>query len=733
VHTRSVWGVSTALITGLALAVPLATAQAAPSLGTATAGAPAAPKSGTITLPTGDHVRVIVKPNGKPMILTRPAATKGPGRILVTQTRGSDQYVMPAIAEPYLGRLLDPGLFDVTRLLKAKQADGRVPVTLSYTGSRPSAPGVTITSASAGTAHGYLTPGSSVAFGKALAAQWSADSGAGWPQRSTLFGGVKKLSADLPGAPAGTVTPKYPEYTLIVKVIGPDGQPEPDGELGLINVDDSTKAYTYLPVVDGEVRISLPKGHYSAITDDFRQDEATGELHYRIAMASEFTFTATGQTVTLDLRQATVAPKVSTPKPGTLDGYTFDLFRSDGGEDALEYGVSTNDPIDFRYAPAKAATHGVLQTLQGWHLVGGTGSGAYSYDLATSANTIPSTPVFRFAADQLATIGSRYYSDGGKHNSEMIRTATYPSGLNTGIYTPVKLGSVRTEYVGATGKPTWFDELVIDADNLDDLGLVDVLDRTIAPGKQPSVNWLRGPIAAGFPRQTGDGSCYACRTSKQMLISLSTITDTNPYQAGDVDLSSDGLPVNRYRFYENGKKVYDEGDSAGDVIAAATGKATYRAIIDVDRRQTNPLQSTISQTDLSFSSSGTSGAKLPKNWYCYLADSCRVLPIVQAKLALPTDLEGRLPVGKATVTVTVAPIQNAGASAATSATLQIRPANNDWITVKLTSAGGGTYTGIVNNTADFAGVNVDVRFTGADKAGSTFKQTVLRAYTVAGS
>jgi hypothetical protein len=166
---------------------------------------------------------------------------------------------------------------------------------------------------------------------------------------------------------------------------------------------------------------------------------------------------------------------------------------------------------------------------------------------------------------------------------------------------------------------------------------------------------------------------------------------------------------------------------------APTGKTKYRAVIDVDRRLVNPLQSTISQTDLTFTSSATSDAKLAKSWDCYLGSGCRVLPIVQAKLALPTDLNGRLPVGKSTVTVTVAPIQGARASASTSATLKIRPPGLDWRTVKLTSVGGGKYTGTINNTAALAGLNIDVLFTGADKAGSTFKQTVLRAYTVAGS
>ena len=53
--------------------------------------------------------------------------------------------------------------------------------------------------------------------------------------------------------------------------------------------------------------------------------------------------------------------------------------------------------------------------------------------------------------------------------------------------------------------------------------------------------------------------------------------------------------------------------------------------------------------------------------------------------------------------------------------------------MKLKALGGGKYQGVVDTT-EFAGSNVDVRFGGSDKAGSSYRQTVLRAFTtVAGS
>jgi hypothetical protein len=49
--------------------------------------------------------------------------------------------------------------------------------------------------------------------------------------------------------------------------------------------------------------------------------------------------------------------------------------------------------------------------------------------------------------------------------------------------------------------------------------------------------------------------------------------------------------------------------------------------------------------------------------------------------------------------------------------------------VRLKAVGGGRYTGVVNNR-EFEGSAVDVRLSAADKAGSTFRQTIVRAYSV---
>ena len=130
----------------------------------------------SVTLLTGERVVVGTSPGGRPTLQIVRAAQKGPASPLTTASLNGDQYVIPASAQPYVGRYLDIRLFDVTKLAAAGITD-RVPLRITYTaGTSPSLPGVTITSSGGGVATGYVTPSSARVFGSALASQAVADS-----------------------------------------------------------------------------------------------------------------------------------------------------------------------------------------------------------------------------------------------------------------------------------------------------------------------------------------------------------------------------------------------------------------------------------------------------------------------------------------------------------------------------------------------------------------------------
>jgi hypothetical protein len=209
---------------------------------------------------------------------------------------------------------------------------------------------------------------------------------------------------------------------------------------------------------------------------------------------------------------------------------------------------------------------------------------------------------------------------------------------------------------------------------------------------------------------------------------------------GRLDNPADGLANARFRLYENGKKTRDvdgldetlDSPTVGGIVPAPAKKTRFKVVLDVDRRSQHAVLSTASQTVLGFTSAKDSGRRTPTDWGCVVSDSnCRVLPVLQAWIGLPTALDGSLPAGPSTITVSAGRVQHATRSAITSVKVQVRFTGQDWSTVKVTSTGSGRYRGTLN-AGRYAGRFADVRVTAADKGGSTIRQTVLRAFRVAG-
>ena len=109
------------------------------------------------------------------MMPASPAARAGAFQVI---GRGTEALVVPAVALPYLGRGLDPSLFNLTALQRAER-NGQLPVRIAYRGQRPALAGVQLTSAAAGKATGYLTLAAAKRFGAELLRLNRADRPAG--------------------------------------------------------------------------------------------------------------------------------------------------------------------------------------------------------------------------------------------------------------------------------------------------------------------------------------------------------------------------------------------------------------------------------------------------------------------------------------------------------------------------------------------------------------------------
>jgi hypothetical protein len=698
----------------------------------ATTTAPAAvPASGsTVTLPTGEQVWGADTPGG---LRVRTVAGR---RSFITRRTTRGTFVVPAYALPYLGRVLDPELFNVSRAASGS-AGKRIPVRISYSPdatSIPNLPGVNITSGGAGTAHGYLTPRSARAFGSALAARRQVGRTGTREKGMSMLAGVTRIGTDSAGGQV-KLTPRFPMKTFIVKAVDVRGEPLAEGEIQIVNLEGKYQG-GYL-IENGEARASLPTGSYSAIAS--YQDDSRATSLLRVVPVNDFTITRQQQKLRLDFRKATVNPAVKVPKKADVLGYSLDWGRTGVGRGKVlqDFSFSTDEDTGIRVAPTPAAKVGQANFVHTWQLNGPATGSSYTYDLSARASTIPAKVAYTFRPADLATVTAAYYSDGSTATGSFVRSPSFGGAGSPGVLRDVKIGTRHTEYVGSKGgSALWHESALGNADPFaeDPIAFNGLRASTVRPGSRQSRAWFRGPLGANVPSQGSAGTCFGCRTARTMQLGFAAVADSTPDHAGSLRASRDGLPVTRLRVYRNGAEILDRDDTADGRVSIPAAAATYQAVIDVQRRVQGARLSTISQTALGFRSAKGVGGTLPSTWSCQAeaATSCRVLPILTARLALPTSLRGTVAGGKVKVTLTAAHIQYAKAAAVRSASLQVRFPGTSWESIRLTGVGAGRYTGVIDN-AEATGDHVDLRIAAKDAGGSSFNQTVLRAYTVAAS
>jgi hypothetical protein len=747
-----------------ALAVPLTAhaATATSSAGTASAAAARSvssrlqPGSSALTtLITGDRVHLTSRTGAPSTPEVIPATTSGPGRVLQTRVLNGDTYVIPAVAAHYLDHQLSPSLFDVTAQQKAQPASGatsgRVDVSLHYTGTaKPSVPGVTVGQASGGTATGYLTASGARTFGQALTAQWKADRKAGFPSRASLFTGSSVTAIAPAVAAPGVAQPNFPMYTLVVKATDLTGKPIASAFAAIINVDDARKYSYFADIENGEARISVPAGNYSAVTDTFDYDETTNVATFHMATVNQYKVSGAGQTLSIAFKGTYVqAGAYSAPKPSTAVGIDVDWSRSDAaGYGSLGWGYGIDSTDHLYVQPSPKPTIGKVAFTESWQAAAPGSSldkvTGYTLDLAAYWDHIPTAIKATFTSASLATVNSTYDADRAALNSAFGRFAIYPDAAGGGWLLPLTAPTTRSEYVGAIGGGgvLWQEEEIFNDDSFDDPGFIDGPFRSIPPGSVSPITWGKGPFGAKVPVQKASSNlyafCYTCQSGNELTLIVPPWGDSDPTHTGELFGEESGTPVAQFHLYRNGTLINADAidDYFGADVVVPSGSATYKAQLDVDRRLQDPKESTKSTTVLTFKSATGQGGTLPANWVCELdpASSCRVLPILQARAVLPLSKTGTLPAGKSAVSVVAGRVQNALGASVTSATLSFRVSGSTtaWTKVPLAETGDGTFKGTLNN-AGLAGKSVDIKVTAADDGGSTWSQTVLKAYTVAGA
>ena len=219
-----------------------------------------------VVLLNGDKIITSATPGGT-RFGSVVSAAKGINGALVTLRLGRKTYEVPVAALPYLGRGLDPSLFDVTALI-GRETGGRLPVRVGFQGRPPALPGVQVTHKGSAAEDGYLTASSAKLFGAALARQFRADHPRGSYGKDGMF--ARGVSVSLAGTtPRPVVTPAFVMHTLTVRGTNLSGKPAEGDFAFVFNVDNSSLFSDPIESLNdffhGVAKFSVPGGHYWAL------------------------------------------------------------------------------------------------------------------------------------------------------------------------------------------------------------------------------------------------------------------------------------------------------------------------------------------------------------------------------------------------------------------------------------------------------------------------------------
>lgn len=692
-------------------------------------GAAVAAPARIVELVTGDTVRIASTPQGRTAVEVVTAARSGPASQWSRLAAGNHFYVVPAVARPYLGGVLDPALFDVTAPVDGATVDVTFPK-----GHPAAVPGLTVTSSTATTAHGRLDTTGARRFGAALLQQYRRD-GAGRTAPTSLFGATRIARSGV----TPPVRPDFPQVTLTIRTLLPTGKPGGFGAVGIVNTDDARKYVSFVFPENGLAKVSVPLGHYGLIGDIGTFDAATATSSDAIVSVPEATVSRDGQTIDLDARTATVVPSISTPKTAALSQLDLEYDRL-VGPGFLGSGFTFGPGSEVRVAPAAAPVRGRVEFLTHWVLNGTPDRGTpYRYDAGyEDAGAVPADQHRIVATSQLATLDARYGTGGSPTTGYFGRTPVYTFQFFVGFFLggqPAPL--VRTEYLLAPPSATWLDSYIGAATDFNPFnGIVDDGLRVYPAGSHQKVDWLRGPLAPGVVEPTNGASSFvsnSCRTAGSLTLALAPFTDTTPGHIGSIVPADDSV-VQTFTLARDGTRIVRRPDATGGIFTVPTGRSVYQATVTTDAGFTGFTVSTHAVTTLTFPSSATTGAPLPTGWFCPSGDAATLLPLLTTTVPLPTDLAGTMPIGANSFVFQVSPA--AGTPSATVVGVHLERSVDggaSYTAVTVTPLGGNRFRATITNPAAQAGRAVTLRLSGHTAGGSAITQTVTHAYTVAGS
>jgi hypothetical protein len=737
-------------VTAPAVSRPHATPAAA---STAAASIGARP----VLLLNGDRLAVRPGPGGRSAAVLLPAP--GAGGVL-SLGLGARTYDIPDYALPYLGRGLEPSLFELSALQRA-ESGGRLRVQVGYSGHRPVLPGVTFTRYGAGRAEGYLTASSARVFGAALERQFRADHGSDGYGTDGLF--ADHLVMAVAGAPASAMSrpagtrdtgdrPGFALHTLTVHGTNLAGGPDTGDSVLVINADNW---HTFGDPIEsdnsfyhGAAKFSVPAGHYWASA--FYDTPTKAGAIQRLVILPQFTVRRT-TAVRIAERSATSRISAVTPRPAVLRGAVLEVIR--GGQDhtASTLGSLLEPGYPLLVSPTTTKpTAGTLRTYTAETLGSRAGAPgvpyAYNLDFAGPPGIVPGQR-WTAAPGSLAIVHERYYQDVTSTGGTLAYGGYLPQfeSVLLGVLQPVPLPGLQTEYMTGGRNAVWlsgYDQFLRTGTG----GQTDTNRRLLA-GQRLTQNWNQYPLALQAQEQLLTGSLgrvfqqypSALRYGNQLWLNPVAFSDNQPGHTGQ-GFFADGPHValtGSYALYQNGKEIAHGNPANPDSdflppIQLSPRPAALRFEYSAGRWGKVYPHSPASQTTWTWRSVAQPHAQVPATWSCAFASSgrrCAAQPLMTLTYQVHgMALDGQTAPGRQVIGLRVGYFQPATGVPATSAGAWVSWDEGQlWRRAAVTAAGAGRFR--ISFRAP-AGVDVTLRVSADGAAGNSITETVLRAYGV---
>jgi hypothetical protein len=734
----------------------LAAAVAATALGATAARAcavavpaPAAPSATatarSVLLVTGDRLAVRTLPDGRSEISVLPSASDHEG--LVSLRRGGVTEVIPAAALPFLGRGLDPSLFDIPLLLRA-EAGGRLPVRVTFSGRRPALPGMTVTRSGPGTASGYLTSSAAQTFGMALERQFRSDQVRGGYGGSGLFAGG--MTVALAGAPAPPARPDVATHTLTVTGSELSGKPDNGGLAWVFDADNlagfSDNIGTF---AHGVAKFSVPAGRYWVIGefDSVSRGSGVTRLDFlpQVSVAQDTTVHTAASAASSEVTMA--APRPAVPVDVT---FTADLSDRYGSTDSVDW---FNAPGQVWVTPTRCKpTVGALHAFATEQLVSSAGAAgtpyAYNLNYADPAGIIPPQR-YLARASNLAAVTETYFQD-VRSTGAWTTWGEFPGEqlLTWNIY-PLALPGRQIQYFSTAPGLLWsagYSAFVPAGGGFPSGGQADDTYRHFSAGEHLVVDWNRYPLHPQPDFVAGAGNPElplipsAIRAGNTLTLTMFPFSDNVPghLSAGSVT----GTKVTEsYQIDQNGARIAG-GNAYGGVppVMVSAKPSLIRFTLNAARSGPAYVLSPRTQTVWTWWSRPQPAATVPQAWYCawvlvrgqYQARRrCAVQPLLTlAYQVRGLALDGTAPAGPQLIELTVGHLQLARAARVTAAAAQVSCDDGQrWQRATVTASGSGLFR------VGFRvprGCGVTLRVSATDAAGGSVTETITRAYAVAG-